>query len=347
MPAAAGTQPSIEVLAGAPDPDWNRYVDAHADGSVFHLGEWAAVYAALPWAEPCFLVARRGGAIAGVMPLARVAWAPGRRALVSAPYCVEAGALADDAAAHEALETAAESLVPDRRAAVLEVRSDGAPRAGWSRHEGFDGFTRALAADEETCFAAIPRKQRAVVRKGQAAGLVARPDPDEALFYGLFAAAMHQLGTPVYARRLFAAVRKHLGERVHTLVVRDGDRAIAAVMSFRYRGCELPYWAGAVPDARRVHAHDFMYWELMRRAVEDGCTRFDFGRSPRGSGAWSFKRHWGFEPRPLVYRYYARGASPPVLDPESRFNRAARAAWKRLPLALANLLGPWISRRLY
>jgi hypothetical protein len=90
-------------------------------------------------------------------------------------------------------------------------------------------------------------------------------------------------------------------------------------------------------------ANDFMYWEVMRRACERGCRVFDFGRSKVGTGAYAFKRNWGFEPTPLVYQFrLGPGRAMPDLNPLNPKLRLLVAAWKRLPLRLANWLGPMI-----
>jgi hypothetical protein len=86
-----------------------------------------------------------------------------------------------------------------------------------------------------------------------------------------------------------------------------------------------------------------MYFELMRHAVRRGCTRFDFGRSKCGTGAFSFKKNWGFEPSPLVYAVKGDTRETNPLSPKYRLQVAL---WKKLPLPLANTLGPWLSRGL-
>jgi hypothetical protein len=94
-----------------------------------------------------------------------------------------------------------------------------------------------------------------------------------------------------------------------------------------------------------VRANDFMYWEVMRRAAARGCRLFDFGRSKAGTGAFAFKKNWGFDPAPLHYRYrLAPGASIPDHNPLNPKYRLFIAAWKRLPVPVANLLGPHIVR---
>jgi hypothetical protein len=85
----------------------------------------------------------------------------------------------------------------------------------------------------------------------------------------------------------------------------------------------------------------------MRRASRRGCTRFDFGRSKVGTGAYDFKRNWGFEPRPLTYAVRTvTGAAPREINPMNPKYRLQVAAWKRLPLPIANRIGPLIARGL-
>jgi hypothetical protein len=88
-----------------------------------------------------------------------------------------------------------------------------------------------------------------------------------------------------------------------------------------------------------------MYWEVMRRAAERGCRMFDFGRSKIGTGAFSFKHNWGFEPTPLHYRFKLRpGAAIPDHNPMNPKYRLFIEAWKRLPVPVANMIGPHIVR---
>ena len=90
-----------------------------------------------------------------------------------------------------------------------------------------------------------------------------------------------------------------------------------------------------------------MYYELMLHARRRGCTQFDFGRSKTGSGAYDFKRNWGFTPEPLSYGVWtALGAERRDADPTSAGHSAKIALWRKLPLPVANLIGPMIARGL-
>ena len=348
MTAGVHSPVTVDVVPGVPGPEWNEFVHAHAAGSVFHLSEWAAVYGELSWIEPCYLQARRGAAVVGVMPLALVRWWPRGRALVSAPYCVEAGALGLSAAIQSDLEDTAAALARTHQAAFLEVRQSAGAHVAWPATGRFCGFARALAPTVAANRQAIPRKQRAMIRKGEAAGLVVGGPLGSAAFYQLYALSVRNLGTPVFAPQLFAAIARHLAPYVDTLSVHHHGRLVAAVMSFYFRDCVLPYYAGALPQARALKAYDFMYWRLLCAALERGCTRFDFGRSVRDSGAYAFKKNWGFEPRSLCYQLLPIASSGDhSLDPDSPFNHLARQLWSRLPLPVANTLGPLLARRLF
>ena len=86
---------------------------------------------------------------------------------------------------------------------------------------------------------------------------------------------------------------------------------------------------------------------LMRHARERGCTRFDFGRSKTGTGAAAFKKNWGFEPQWLEYEYHFRpGETMPDKNPLNPKYRLFIETWKKLPLPIANFIGPWIIRGL-
>jgi hypothetical protein len=131
------------------------------------------------------------------------------------------------------------------------------------------------------------------------------------------------------------------------LTVRHRGVPVASVLSLYHGDTVLPYWGGGTQAARALRANDRMYFELMRHARAQGCERFDFGRSKTGSGAYHFKRNWGFEPQPLGYASWTMPGAPiRDADPTSSRHAARIALWRKLPLALANRLGPAIARGL-
>lgn len=330
-----------------------RFVADHAEGTPFHRPDWINAVARGTGNRALALVAQRGGALAGYLPLVDVRSPLFGRALVSSGFAVGGGVLAADMAAASALFGAAEALAAERSCPAIELRGGMLPeqRAGWSaRSDAHCGFVRPLEANDQAQLIAIPRKQRAEVRKSLANDLtveVGAGPIDRAAHYAVYAESVRNLGTPVFPRRLFAEVMDAFGLDADILTIRHQGKPVASVLSLYHAGAVMPYWGGGTRDARRLRANDRMYYELMIHARRRGCDRFDFGRSKTGSGAYDFKRNWGFEAHPLSYAVWtAPGGAARNTDPTSDSHSAKIELWKRLPLPLANLIGPWISRGL-
>ncbi|MGE3690752.1 MAG: FemAB family XrtA/PEP-CTERM system-associated protein [Novosphingobium sp.] len=329
------------------------FVAAHAEGTPFHRPVWLEAVASGTGNAALALIAERNGELAAYLPLSSIHSPIFGRMLASTGFAVGGGALLDEWADADALFAAAEELA--LRLSIPEVELRGGPlpgcRAGWRiRQDSHCGFIAPLAADDEAQLLAVPRKQRAEVRKSLDKPLtvtVGRSETDRAAHYAVYAESVRNLGTPVFPRALFDAVLDRFGEDADILTVWHEGTPVASVLSLYHRQAVMPYWGGGVWQARPLRANDRMYYELMLHARQRGCTHFDFGRSKTESGAYHFKRNWGFEPEPLSYAAWtAPGANPRDADPTSARHAMQIAVWRRLPLALANRLGPIIARGL-
>ncbi|PKP91206.1 MAG: FemAB [Alphaproteobacteria bacterium HGW-Alphaproteobacteria-16] len=328
------------------------YVHEHPDGTPFHLPAWSAAVAKGCGQNSHYLLAERDvRGIVGVMPLTELHSPLFGRVLASAGFGVGGGILADKPDVVRALAEASWALAERLSCSSMEVRGGPRPGPEWQvddRH--YLGFVRPLAADDEAELLAIPRKQRAEVRKALANDLdisVGRSPADVAAHYAVYAESVRNLGTPVFPRALFTQVLHEFANAADVLIVRCSGVAVAGVLSLYWRGTVYPYWGGGTDAARRLRANDAMYFALMRHARERGCTQFDFGRSKVGTGPAAFKKNWGFEPKPLTYfERTAAGASPRDASPLNPKYRMQVALWSRLPLGIANRVGPWIAKGL-
>lgn len=323
---------------------------AEHGGSLFHRPAWLHGVAAGTGQRAAGLVAERMGTLTGWLPLTEVRSALFGRALVSSGFGVGGGILAASDDAVRALADGARGYATGRSFSGIELRGGPVPEGWGSWSDKHCGFERALAADDEAELLAIPRKARAEVRKGLSFShcvTVGRGQGDLAAHYACYSASVRNLGTPVFPRRLFAAMLESFHEASDILTVWQGDRPLASVLSFYHDGAVLPFWGGGVFEARAARANEVMYYELMLHARRQGMTRFDFGRSKTGSGPFAFKKNWGFEPQPLTYAAWtAPGAPARNIDPTDASYSRKIELWKKLPLPIANTLGPWIARGL-
>lgn len=321
---------------------------AEMGGTPFHRPAWLHAVERGTGQRAVGLAAIKHGSVTGWLPLTEVHSPLFPRALVSSGFAVGGGPLCVDGSTALDLCRAATELAARRSCASVELRGGDAP-ADWAvRTDSHAGFLAPLAADDESQLLAIPRKQRAEVRKGLERDFtieVGSGERDRAAHHAVYAESVRNLGTPVFPRSLFDAVLDTLDADILTL--RLAGEPVASVLSLYHDGAVMPYWGGGTFAARATRANERMYFELMRHARARGCQTFDFGRSKTGSGAFAYKKNWGFEPQPLAYATWtACGASARDVDPNSAAHAAKIALWKRMPLGLANRLGPVIARGL-
>jgi FemAB-related protein (PEP-CTERM system-associated) len=344
-------------LANLAEPDERARIAAflgqHPDATPFHRLEWLKAVAEGTGNQPLVLLSERSGEIAAYLPLSAVHSPLFGRVLASSGFAVGGGVLTAEGTNPAGIFAAAEELAQRLSSPSIELRGGALParRSGWQvKDQSHCGFIAPLADDDEAQLLSIPRKQRAEVRKGLEQPLavtVGTSEPDRRAHYAVYAESVRNLGTPVFPRALFDAVLDRFDSDADILTVWNEGKPVASVLSLYHRGAVMPYWGGGVWAARRLRANDRMYYELMLHARRRGCTHFDFGRSKTGSGAYDFKRNWGFEPEPLSYASWtAPGSAARDADPTSAKHALQIAIWRKLPLALANRLGPLIARGL-
>lgn len=335
------------------DRDDLRRIDSfvtETGASLFHRPAWLGAVQAGTGQRAAGLVSECMGAVTGWLPLTEVRSALFGTALVSSGFGVGGGICAASHAAGIALADAAEGYARRGGFATIELRGGPIP-AGWEAWSNKHcGFERPLASDDEAELLAIPRKARAEVRKGLGFGhrvTVGRDARDRDAHYACYSQSVRNLGTPVFPKRLFAAMLDAFPDGSDVLTVWHGDTPLASVLSFYHDGAVMPFWGGGTFAARAARANEMMYYELMLHARRMGMARFDFGRSKTGSGPFAFKKNWGFDPVPLTYGAWHAGDGPKRnIDPTDAGYSRKIELWKKLPLPVANTLGPWISRGL-
>jgi len=337
----------IKSLTAQERDRWDEYVTSHPDATFFHLAAWRDVLENAYGHHCHYLYAEEEGKIQGILPLGHIQSRLFSNALISTPFCVYGGCVTHHARARECLEQAASGLAEQLGVDYLEYRKLQPDDSGRYLKDLHVTFRKELDSDPEANLKAVPRKQRAMIRKGVKAGLKAVIDPDVERLYEVYAESVRNLGTPVFPKPYFRLLKQTFGDACEILMVEDQGVPVAGVMNFYFRDQVLPYYGGGTEAARRLKANDFMYWEVMRRAVEKGVKIFDFGRSKKGTGSYRFKLHWGFEPQPLYYQFELITASElPDINPLNPKYQLFIKAWQRLPLPLSKMIGPWLAQSL-
>ncbi|MES2322158.1 MAG: FemAB family XrtA/PEP-CTERM system-associated protein [Pseudomonadota bacterium] len=347
---AAPAPLTLRLLQPADYARWDAFVMACPEATFFHRAGWQTVIERVYGHKTWFYYVEQAGHIVAVLPLAEVKSRLFGHSLGSLPFCVLGGVAATVEAARPLLDAAADRIAAERKVGHLEYRNLLPAHPGdpsWYQKVLYVTFRKEISADDETNMNAIPRKQRAMVRKGIKCGLAAEIDQDVERFFTAYATSVHRLGTPVFAKSYFRVIKEVFGDDCEIRIIVRGKELVAGVLSFYFRDEVLPYYGGGMPVARECAGNDFMYWNLMQAAAARGMRIFDFGRSKLGTGAFDFKKNWGFEPTPLAYEYKLYQATAlPDNNPLNPKYQLFIKMWKKLPFPVANALGPFVVRSL-
>lgn len=338
----------VERLDAQSETEWDDYVMRAKTATFFHRAGWKTVLERAFGHKTHFLLARDKGGIVGILPLAQVKSALFGHSLSSLPFCVYGGIVADNGTAAQLLRESACDLASAMKVGALELRNREISSAAWPVKDLYYTFRKPIDSSEEINLKAIPNRQRAMVRKGINEGLASEWSESTDRFFRVYAESVRNLGTPVFTPKYLRILRDVFKEYFSVLMITHQGRDVAGVMSFYFRDEVIPYYGGSVSEARAIKGvNHFMYWELMRYSADQGIRIFDFGRSKAGTGPYSFKKNFGFCPQALPYEYFlVTDDKLPDVNPLNPKYRFMVNTWSRLPLAVANFIGPYLARSL-
>ena len=326
--------------------EWDEFVLRHPIGTPFHLTSWRQSIEATFGYTPYYLMAMKAGRVTGVLPLFLIKNLFVGRALISSPFAVYGGVLADSDEAKTALRDAVKSLGKRLAVQYVELRNANTEQClGFSKWLRYVTFTQEIGRDKAAILKGIPRKVRYMVRKSCGAGFfVHRQSSDITALMDLYSRNVRRLGTPVLPEKHFVQLLRHFKGSVDIREITLGDKVVAAVLTFYFRDQILPYYGASDPGFNDLAPNNFMYYHLMEWGAENGYTLFDFGRSKKSvAGSYDFKAHWGMVERVLPYEMLlVRRKELPNFSPVNPVFRPPMKIWSLLPLALTRKLGPKI-----
>lgn len=330
--------------------DWDNYVDNHTNGSFFHLTGWINVINDVFKHKQHYLMATRNNTIVGLLPLVEQKSFVFGHALISTPFCVYGGVLADDDIIRHELEAEAYRLGCSLNVDYVELRDKEFRESNspWTAHCHHSTFSCVIEDTPEQILTSVKRKQRAVVRHSLKNELSWDNSDNPDLCYDVYAESVRNLGTPVFSKQLFSCLKNTFKDQCETLIINDTNgQPISSVLSFYYKDEVLPYYGGGTFDARALKSNDYMYYQLMCLAREKGKHKFDFGRSKQDSGSYSYKKNWGMQEEELHYKIaLVKSKEMPNLSPNNPKYKLFINMWKKLPLSLSRILGPYLSKYL-
>ena len=320
---------------------------SHPQATNYHQIGWKTVIERSFGHQTRYLLAMEKGAVVGLLPLTVLKSRLFGRSVVSLPFLNYGGLLASSVEAEESLVAAARDLANEEGAPSVELRHRDAHGLGLIPKQHKVTMLLPLDSDAETQWKHFNAKVRNQIRKAKKSGLTVQVGDKELLadFYAMFARNMRDLGTPVYGRVFFESILEVFPLHTRIFVVKFKDTSVAAGLSTIFqKTIEVP-WAGSLMEYRSMCPNMLLYWEAIQYGIQQGMNTFDFGRSTHGEGTFKFKAQWGANPFPLVWEYWTKDGAPlPNISPTNAKFSLAIKMWKKLPLAVANFVGPSIVR---
>lgn len=351
--AAPGDRASgVTVRRSTPEDQvaWDAFVDACPKATFFHLTGWSRAVCEEFHHEDRSWIALDGDRVVGVLPIICCKGLRGGKALISAAYGVYGGPAGESQAIEHELYRAAEADAVALKVGRLELRCLEDPGLDLPKADLHATFIKDLPETPEDVLKGMPKKARADARK-------ARKNHELVLEEGrwfvadlvrLFHHNKRSLGSPALPATFFTRLLEIFGDRATVHVVKRDGEPLSAVMSFLFRDQVLAYYSGTAEGVDRSYkASCFMYMALQEWAVEAGYRVFDFGRSRKDSGPFSFKVHQGFEARDVHYSFrLVKDAGLPTLNPSNPKTKILQDTWKRLPLSVTTRLSGRAARYL-
>jgi FemAB-related protein (PEP-CTERM system-associated) len=348
----ATTSPAVDTHWGNPDSTlqhrWNTLCEQFGEKSPSRRLEWLAILNNGLGHKSVVLEAKQNGKTVGMLPLVSMKSALFGKFLVGLPYLNVGGVLANDEYVARCTIDRAVALADKLDVKHLELRHETPWINPSFNHELTEKVHMRLnlPVSSDELWKSFDPKVRNQVRKAQKEGVTIAWGRDELLsdFYYVFSRNMRDLGTPVFSRRLFAAILRNLNESAEVCVARHGCRPVAAAILIHGPGMSEVPSASSLRSANYLNCNMLMYWQLLTRSIERGQQIFDFGRSSEGSNTYRFKAQWGAQPHRATWQYYVRKGDVSDMRPNNPKNQRRIAVWKRLPIWLTRLAGPPIVR---
>lgn len=341
---------NIKLLCNDDSSLWDDFVNKNKKASIYHLAEWRNIIGKIFGHKTYYLYAvDDSDVICGILPLVRLKSRVFGDFLVSMPFYNYGGAVGNSIVVESALMKHACKLSSGLKASHIEFRDLVEHGSDWQVRKDKVVMELELPSSADELWKGFKPKLRAQIRKPTKEGAQVEHGGSELLndFYRVFSENMRDLGTPVYSRSFFEEILLKFPNQAFITVVMYQGQPVAVAFLLGYRGrLEIP-WASSLRKYNKLGVNMLLYWEVLQKAIDKGYKIFDFGRSSIDAGTYRFKKQWGAQPRQLYWHYCIKeNGAMPNITPNNPKYKLAISLWKKLPLPVANFLGPWIVKYL-
>lgn len=338
----------VSMLTTDHHNDWDEYV-CKKQASIYHYSRWSQLIKMVFGHESHYLMAVENEKVVGIFPLVQLKSLLFGNFMISMPYFNYGGVVADTQKITNSLISSAHELSDALGCSHIEMRFDSEQKIELPSRTDKISMLLDLPDDPDELWQNLGSKIRAQVKRPIREGVEFLTGGQELLddFYYVFSTNMRDLGTPVYSKQFFREMLSSFSENTFIAIVRLNGETVGGGFLIGDNGkLEIP-WASTLRKVNRLSVNMFLYWNILKIAMEKNYKVFDFGRSSKDAGTLRFKKQWGGYEKQLYWYYdLTEGMEMPTLNLDNKKFGSAIMMWKKMPVALTNLMGPAIVKNL-
>jgi len=339
---------NVTVLS-IPDSLCDEFVKKIPDGKLEHLPVWGFMIERVFGHKAYYLVARDGNDVQGVLPIMQIRSRLFGNRMISQAFSTYGGPLVSDSSALYALYEKAVELAIKQGCESMELRNIVPLPYDLQVSTDKVCMCLPLPSDPEELWRSLKSKMRKGIRKARKSGITIVAGGEELLdeFYELYTVRMGQFGTPCYPYRLFKCIIDTFPSSIRLFTARLGKVTVGVAFCYSFNGFAQIRWGGIRVEYNSLCPNTLLCWSAMEHYSLSGALCFDFGRSKIGSRQQVYKEDWGATPTQLYYQFWARpGYELSLTRPDNPRYKKKVKMWKKLPLWMTRIAGPYISRSL-
>jgi hypothetical protein len=292
------------------DLRWQRFVDRHPHGSVFHTTYWLEALRRTYGYEPVvYTTTPPGKELSNGIAFCRIrSWVSGNR-LVSLPFSDHCEPLADSEHLSEVMDWLKGSR-HSKQWKYIELRPLFANDAGRScalaKSESFSLQVLDLRPSLTTLFQSFHKScvQRKIHR-AERENLSYEEGRSDALlrkFYDLLLLTRRRHGLPPQPLVWFRNSVACLGDRALVRVASKDGQPVASIITLQYKDVLVYKYGCSDSRFNNLGGNSLLFWKAIQDAKQNDILKYDLGRSePDNAGLVSFKENWGAVSMPLDY----------------------------------------------
>jgi len=326
---------------------WTEYVESHPEATFYHRFEWKDVIEKSFGHKTHYLMATEKGEVAGILPIIHLSSLMFGSMYCSMPFLNFGGICANNTAAEKALLKEAESITKKGHGKYLELRHLHKSHSELPFQTHKVSMTLTLDPDPDTLWNDFKSKHRTNIRRAYKNELKIQVGREDLLdtFYKLISIGWRDLGTPIYRKSFFRNIITAFGESVEIYLVWYGDQAIATAFNGLFKDTIEGMWTYSLREHAKLQTNYFLYWEMIKNACQNKYKVFHLGRSTSESGATFFKSKWNAEIKQLYWEYILnKDKEIPELNVDNPKYQKAIDMWKKLPVGLTKIIGPFLAK---